>query len=38
MGILHGLRKYEDLRTVLPILDLVKNKFPPEILQKLHEL
>ncbi|PIO66930.1 hypothetical protein TELCIR_11340, partial [Teladorsagia circumcincta] len=37
-GILHGLRKFEDFRTVLPILDLVKGKFPSEIQQKLHDL
>uniref|UniRef100_A0A0N4VWE5 Retrovirus-related Pol polyprotein from transposon TNT 1-94 n=1 Tax=Haemonchus placei TaxID=6290 RepID=A0A0N4VWE5_HAEPC len=34
-GILHGLRKYEDFRTVLPLLDLVKSKFPSEI-QLIH--
>uniref|UniRef100_A0A7I5E995 DUF1758 domain-containing protein n=1 Tax=Haemonchus contortus TaxID=6289 RepID=A0A7I5E995_HAECO len=37
-GILHGLRKYEDFRTVLPLLDLVKSKFPSEIQRKLHDL
>ncbi|VDP06681.1 unnamed protein product [Heligmosomoides polygyrus] len=37
-GILHGFRKYEDFRTVLPLLDLVKSKFPMEIRQKLHDL
>ncbi|VDL77116.1 unnamed protein product [Nippostrongylus brasiliensis] len=37
-GILHGLRKYEDFRTVLPLLDLVRGKFPVEIRQKLHDL
>ncbi|VDO30678.1 unnamed protein product [Heligmosomoides polygyrus] len=37
-GILHGLRKYEDFRTVLPLLDLVKGKFPSEIRQRLHDL
>ncbi|KAK5975416.1 hypothetical protein GCK32_019719 [Trichostrongylus colubriformis] len=37
-GILHGLRRYEDFRTVLPLLDLVKSKFPSEIQQKLHDL
>ncbi|VDP08858.1 unnamed protein product [Heligmosomoides polygyrus] len=37
-GILHSLRKYEDFRTVLPLLDLVKSKFPPDIRQKLHDL
>ncbi|VDP61261.1 unnamed protein product [Heligmosomoides polygyrus] len=38
LGILQGLRKFEDFRTVLPILDLVKGKFPLEIQQKLHDL
>ncbi|XGW22581.1 hypothetical protein V3C99_005081 [Haemonchus contortus] len=37
-GILRGLRKFEDFRTVLPILDLVRSKFPPDIQQKLHDL
>ncbi|KAK5977662.1 hypothetical protein GCK32_020150 [Trichostrongylus colubriformis] len=36
-GILRGLRKFEDFRTVLPILDLVRSKFPSEIQQKLHD-
>ncbi|VDP10658.1 unnamed protein product [Heligmosomoides polygyrus] len=37
-GILHRLRKFEDFRNVLPILDLVKGKFPSEIQSKLHDL
>ncbi|VDL82387.1 unnamed protein product [Nippostrongylus brasiliensis] len=37
-GILHGLRKYKDFKTVLPLLDLVKSKFPLDIRQKLHDL
>ncbi|PIO53101.1 hypothetical protein TELCIR_25580, partial [Teladorsagia circumcincta] len=37
-GILHSLRRYEDFRTVLPLLDLVKSKFPSEIKRKLHDL
>ncbi|VDP29126.1 unnamed protein product [Heligmosomoides polygyrus] len=37
-GILHGLRKFEDFRMVLPILDLVKGKFPQDIRDKLHDL
>ncbi|XGW34254.1 hypothetical protein V3C99_018247, partial [Haemonchus contortus] len=37
-GILHGLRRYEDFRSILPIIDLVKGKFPAEIQQKLHDL
>ncbi|VDP16658.1 unnamed protein product [Heligmosomoides polygyrus] len=36
-GILHGLRKFEDFKMVLPILDLVKGKFPQEIQTKLHD-
>ncbi|VDO85645.1 unnamed protein product [Haemonchus placei] len=37
-GILRGLRKHEDFRTVLPILDLVRSKFPTAIQQKLHDV
>ncbi|VDP63267.1 unnamed protein product [Heligmosomoides polygyrus] len=37
-GILHGLRKFEDFRMVLPILDLVKGKFPQDIRDKLHDV
>ncbi|VDO36028.1 unnamed protein product, partial [Heligmosomoides polygyrus] len=37
-AILHGLRRHEDFRTVLPLLDLVKSKFPDTIREKLHEL
>ncbi|VDO90680.1 unnamed protein product, partial [Heligmosomoides polygyrus] len=37
-GILHGLRKFEDFRMVLPILDLVKGKFPQDIRDKLHDM
>ncbi|VDO72968.1 unnamed protein product [Heligmosomoides polygyrus] len=36
-GLLHGLRKFEDFKMVLPILDLVKGKFPQEIQTKLHD-
>ncbi|VDO88068.1 unnamed protein product [Heligmosomoides polygyrus] len=36
-GILHGLRKFEDFKMVLPILDLVRGKFPQEIQTKLHD-
>ncbi|KAK5969552.1 hypothetical protein GCK32_011694 [Trichostrongylus colubriformis] len=31
-------RRYEDFSTVLPLLDLVKSKFPQDIQQKLHDL
>ncbi|VDO82614.1 unnamed protein product [Heligmosomoides polygyrus] len=37
-SILYGLRKFEDFRNVLPILDLVKEKFPSEAPSKLHDL
>ncbi|XGW28886.1 hypothetical protein V3C99_008578 [Haemonchus contortus] len=37
-GILRSLRRYEDFCTVLPILDLVRSKFPTDIQQKLHDV
>ncbi|VDP12997.1 unnamed protein product [Heligmosomoides polygyrus] len=35
LGILQGLHKFEDFHIVLPILDLVKGKFPSEVLHDL---
>ncbi|XGW34573.1 hypothetical protein V3C99_018479 [Haemonchus contortus] len=37
-GILRGLRRYEGFRTVLPMLDLTRSKFPSDIQQKLHDV